>query len=159
MPGYLDLQSQYFLQRLYTFSIFCFSPYRSCILFGYFISYLIKYLKKVLQSGSLPTPHLTKYLKKVLRNGSLPIPHLSDLFGLSSSQITEKGFNSRTQDKQLSCSSRQIQKRGETSAGGLTSFLYLSGCRESNPVYANPNRVYYRYTTSRSDLLRPYVRL
>ena len=28
-----------------------------------------------------------------------------------------------------------------------------SGCRESNPVYTNPNRVYYRHTPSRYNLV------
>lgn len=31
----------------------------------------------------------------------------------------------------------------------MTNLFILSGCWESNPVYTNPNRTYYRYTTAR----------
>ena len=33
----------------------------------------------------------------------------------------------------------------------IATTIVLSGCWESNPVYTNPNRAYYRYTTARRE--------
>ncbi len=55
------------------------------------------------------------------------------------------GFSSRARHNQL-CRSALHAKSKNRESGFL---IFLSGRRESNPVFTHPKRTYYRYTTAR----------
>ena len=51
----------------------------------------------------------------------------------------------------------QIKTIREPILSQTNGFINLSGRWESNPVYTNPNRVYYRYTTARFPVFSLYL--